>query len=366
MAEHLEMVFEEDPHTVAENADFSALDKLYEGRKVYYGDFHSHANTGGSSDGKATLKDWLHAMKELKMDFSGIMDHRQVMHMYLEDFDPEYFLYGTEPWVGFEDKGLSCHYLMVFPEREALGRVLHKFPDVYEFTGETDVGPSFKYKKTTQARFLEICQAVKEEGGVVIHPHPRQVMQSEDIQDYYFGEGCYIESIYAYNFPYVNNIHSLENYQLWVDLLNSGRKVYTSATNDAHGLPGSYALNAVYSEKKWGPAYTEYLVKGDVNAGYMGIKMSVDSTPVGSTVKYREGMKLYVKLGDVHPCRFDKDDTYRIDVMTDKGLAYSEKVNLPYSLALNVEKGRKYYRVVIIRESDGGPAAIGNPVFIEE
>ena len=275
MAEHFDVVFDEDLHTVAENADFSELDKAYEGRKVYYGDFHSHANTGGSSDGKCTLKNWLVGMKELKMDFSGIMDHRQTMHMYLDDFDPEYFLYGTEPWVGFEDRDLSCHYLMLFPEREALGRVLAKFPDVYEFTGENDVGPSFKYKKTTQARFLEVAKAVHEEGGIIYHPHPRQIMQSEDIQDYCFAEGSVIESIYTYHFPEIPNIHSQENYELWVDLIQSGRKVYTAASNDSHTMPMSFALNAVYSEKKWGPSFVEYLIKGDVTAGHVADRKSV-------------------------------------------------------------------------------------------
>ena len=127
----------------------------------------------------------------------------------------------------------------------------------------------------------------------------------------------------------------------------------------------SFALNAVYSEKKWGPSFVEYLIKGDVTAGHVAIKMSVGSTPMGSTAKYEEGMKLYIKIDDVHPARFDKDDTYRIDIMSDKGLAYSEKITVPYKIALNVED-RRFYRAVVIRESDGAPVGISNPIWLEK
>ncbi len=49
---------ENDIHTVVDSPDFSKLDKLYEGRRAYYGDYHDHGATGGTSDGKTTLEDW--------------------------------------------------------------------------------------------------------------------------------------------------------------------------------------------------------------------------------------------------------------------------------------------------------------------
>ena len=39
------LVFEDDTHKTAQESDFSVLDKLYEGRKAYYGDFHCHSNS---------------------------------------------------------------------------------------------------------------------------------------------------------------------------------------------------------------------------------------------------------------------------------------------------------------------------------
>ena len=91
------LVFAPDVHTVIDNADFSMLDALYAGRTVCYGDYHAHSNSGGMSDGKTTPKEWLVAMEKLGIDFIGLMDHQQVRHMYLPEFDPAHFIYGTEP-----------------------------------------------------------------------------------------------------------------------------------------------------------------------------------------------------------------------------------------------------------------------------
>ncbi len=367
MKEHFGVSFEDDPHAVRKNADFSALEALYAGKKAYYGDYHCHSNSGGSSDGKTTLENWLHGMKELKLDFVGIMDHRQVRHMYLDAFDPEYFLYGSEPLADCTVSAphLISHYIMIFPKRDSLEKVLSAFPDVFRFTGDREAGPSFEYLPMTRERFEEVLAAVKDEGGAVVHAHPKQVMQSENLADYYYGEGSVIETGYCYIYPYINNPETLANYRLFTDMLNAGYKIYNAATNDSHTMPMSFALNTVYSDKKWGPSYVECLKRGDVTAGYIGIKMEAGGKAVGSTVKYRDGMTLCISAGDCHPCRFDASDSYRLEVVTDKGIAYSERITFPFKLALEVKKDRKFYRAVIIRESDGAPAAIGNPIWIE-
>ena len=124
-------VFPADAHTMVEQADFSQLDALYAGREACYGDYHAHSKSGGTSDGQTTPEQWLVAMKELKMDFLGLMDHRQVRHMYLDAFDPKYFIYGTEPAGHWTNPDLSCHYLMIFKERETLEKeILEKFPEL--------------------------------------------------------------------------------------------------------------------------------------------------------------------------------------------------------------------------------------------
>ena len=54
-----EIIFENDTHVIIEDPDFAPLDRLYEGRVARYGDYHAHSNSGGTSDGHTTPKEWL-------------------------------------------------------------------------------------------------------------------------------------------------------------------------------------------------------------------------------------------------------------------------------------------------------------------
>ena len=351
----------DDRHVVAENADFSKLDTLYAGRKAYYGDFHCHSNSGGNSDGKTTPAEWLNYMKQLHIDFVGLMDHRQVRHMFLDEFDLEYFVYGTEPALYWIDPELDYHYLMIVPQPECLLRVLEKFPDVYDFTGGKE--GTFVYKRIEKSRFLEIVQAIMDEGGMVVHAHPKQVMESDDPEDYSFGEGTALETIYACEQPALCP-DTVANYKLWMELLARGHKIYNTATTDCHSTPTNEAFNTVYSHEKNGAAYLSYLRKGDLTAGYAGIKMTIGNTAMGGTAAYAPEEALCIRVDDGHPDKWDSNETYRLDVLTDKGLAYSAPVTLPFATALQVQE-RKFYRAVIIRESDGAPIAIGNPIWLK-
>ena len=354
--------FQDDPHTVVPDADFSPLEMLYAGRSIYYGDFHCHSNSGGNSDGKTTPEEWLTAMKQLQIDFIGLMDHRQVRHMYLDSFDTEFFVCGSEPGGYWTKPELSFHYIMIVPEKEDLLHILEQFPDVFSFTGGSE--GTFVYRKIEKSRFLQIIQATQDVGGVMVHAHPKQIMVSDDPMDYYFGDGTVLETIYVRGDADILNEDTVSNYKLWIDLLARGCKVFTTATNDCHGIPTNRALNAVYSDRKNGKAYTEYLRKGDLNAGFFGIKMSLEEHPSGSIVRYVPGSKLLVKIEDVHPAHFDPNDSYRLEILTDQGIAYTQQITLPFQTAIEV-KERAFYRVVIIRESDNAPAAIGNPIWIE-
>ena len=106
------------------------------------------------------------------------------------------------------------------------------------------------------------------------------------------------------------------------------------------------------------------LIAGDLNAGYVGVKMALDGHPVGATVPFRPGMTLQVKVEDVHPLLYDEAEQYRVDIHTDRGLAYSAPLTLPFAAAIPVQE-RRFYRVEVIRERDGAPAAIGNPIWLE-
>lgn len=353
--------FSPDPHTIMEHADFSALEALYGGKKAYYGDYHSHSASGGFSDGRTTQEEWLEHMKRLEMDFTGLLDHRQVRHMYLPSFDPEYFLYGTEPGALWTDRNLPFHYLMIVPEPECLIRVMEAFPDVFEFTGGTE--GTYKDTKTTEKRFREVVKAVEAEGGVVVHPHPKQVMQSDDPMDYCFGDHPVIETIYTCDVHSLLNIDTEQAYHLFMDMLDKGCKVINTASEDCHRIPANMALNTVYTSRKHGRAFFDCLRSGDLTAGFMGIKMCIGDTCVGGTAPYSPGSTLLLEVNDAHRQNFDPNDTYRLDLLSDQGLVWSGPITLPFRLAVKAED-RRFYRAVVIRESDNAPAAIGNPIWL--
>ena len=359
-----DLVFENDPHVIIENPDFADLDKLYEGRVARYGDYHAHSNSGGTSDGHTTPEEWLIAMKELKMDFVGLMDHRQVRHMYLDCFDPTYFIYGTEPAAVWNDPKTELHYLMIFKDKESLARdVLEKFPENYRFTG--GIEGHFRYGSMERSRFIEIVNAVRAAGGACVNAHPKQTLKSDNAADYSFGDGTVIETIYTYGGDKQLNEGTMDNYRLWMELLDGGHKIYTTATADVHGRPTNGGINTVYAARKHCEEYVDRLIAGDLNAGYVGIKMSLGGAPMGATVKYEEGMELLIKVDDPHPLVYKKDEAHRLDVLSDKGLVCSiPLVNDKAEVAIKAEK-RRFYRAVVICESDGAPAAIGNPIWVE-
>ena len=359
-----ELVFQNDTHETIENADFSALDKIYEGRVARYGDYHAHSKSGGTSDGATTPAEWLVAMKELKMDFVGLMDHRQVRHMYLDEFDPEYFIYGTEPSGQWHEPHTSCHYLMIFKDKETLAReILEKFPDEYQFTGGID--GTFEYIRMDRSRFIEICNAVRAAGGAIVCAHPKQRIESNNVEDFFLGDGTAIDTIYTYGGKDQLNPWTIDNYRLWMEMLECRMKVYNTATSDVHGKPDNMGLNTVYAKEKHCTEYVDRLLAGDLNAGYVGIKMCLGGSPVGSTVAFKEGDELLIKVADPHPLVYKKDEAHRLDVLSDKGLVCSVPLtDGKCEIAIKAQK-RRFYRAVVIRESDGAPAAIGNPIWME-
>ncbi|MBR3806308.1 MAG: hypothetical protein IKJ13_05690 [Clostridia bacterium] len=362
-----EFKYKADKHTVIENADFSVLDKMYAGRKAFYGDFHAHAATGGTSDGKTTLDEWKREMDKLGMDFVGILDHRQVRHMYLTEFDPKYFLYGTEPAAIITDEPmLDFHYLMIFEDRDTLRDVILPKNSKYEFTGGTE--GHFQYKKYERAEFEnDIIKLVSENGGTIVFAHPKLLMTSDNPEDYVL-RGCRnMETIYSVDDNDALCEHTVEYYKLWCGVLANGHRICTTATSDCHGAPKNEGVNTVYTTERLGCRFVEKLKTGDLNAGFIGIKMCItddaNTAPVGGDINYSEELRILIKIDDVHSLKFDKNEAYRVDVISSEGLAYTAPLTIPFALSLKPEK-RDFYRVEVIRERDGSPCAIGNPIWL--
>ena len=358
--------FPADPHTVVEHADFSALEAHYADKIARYGDFHAHSASGGTSDGKTTPEDWLCAMEQLHIDFVGLMDHRQVRHMYLDAFTPEHFLYGTEPAMSWNEPYTACHYLMIFQNLGDTEAILEQYPEVYDYEG--GVEGHFVYKRIDFEKFLEIGQAVLARGGAFVNAHPMQQIKSDSIDHFDFGDRTAIETIYTGNHPEPLNPHTVDNYKLWLKMLNAGKRIYNTATADAHGAPTNSGINTVYTLDPICAEYVQRLREGDLNAGCVGIQMTLGNfkgfVPMGGTIPYADDLTLCLRVADGHPLRFGDPAEYRVDIFSDEGLAYSAPLTaLPFTCAIKAEN-RRFYRVEVIREEDGSPAAIGNPIWI--
>ena len=87
----------------ATEKEIAHLAALYEGRRAFYGELHDHAASGGTADGKRILDHWKGAMEALGLDFAAILDHKQVRHMYLPEWEDGVFVGGTEPGTAITD-----------------------------------------------------------------------------------------------------------------------------------------------------------------------------------------------------------------------------------------------------------------------
>ncbi len=353
----------EDPHKSVKVVDFTDLDALYAGRHPYHGDFHTHTNSGGTSDGSTPLAEFIKQFKELDLDFAAIVDHKQMRHFFLPEWDEKYCICGTEPGLTLRDRpGIDgkLHYTMIFPDKTGMAKVFEKFPE-FEFTGTPEDGHYIYYKFDTK-RFIELGEYIWSIGGLMSHAHPRQVMVSDDPMDYYFGEQVAIETVH----DDVNSFSTQQNRNLWVQLLNLGKRVRTHGSSDTHREAKNAALTTVYAPKHHSTDIFNTIRSGDCTAGAIGIKMCIDDCVMGGHLPYRDGQKLLVQLDDFFPAHKKDNTVYCLRVYTDRGLAYASEFSgeMPQKLALEVQR-RAYYRVEITNESDHLIVALSNPIWLD-
>lgn len=346
-----------------EKRNMASLDALYKDSKVYYGDLHTHSNSGGTSDGKIPLCEWVGKMNAINLDFVAIVDHRQIRHMFLSEWDSEYFICGTEPGgiivdLSDEAKVSEFHYNMLFPNNEDLEKVLKAFPE-YKFTGGID--GYFDYPEFTRERFSELADVVRKLGGCMVHAHPKDLMVSTNPLDFYLGEYTYIETFYDTMSSYL----SLAQYELWVALLQMGKKVYACAGSDTHSTVTNRIVSTIYSPEKKNTEYIRKMYNGDLTAGSFGIKMSIGETRMGGTHTYTEGDMLKIRVDNLYSHHAKPNTKYVINVLTDQGLTYSSEFDgtKPQELVLLI-KDRAFYRVTVFNETGGFMMAIGNPIWL--
>lgn len=350
----------------AEKRDIARLDSLYRGQMPCYGELHDHAATGGTSDGHCTLEEWKENLEALDMDFATIVDHRQVRHMYLPEWDDGVFIGGTEPGTRISDgKGEknSLHYNMLFADPKPLEELLEEF-DEYEFTG----GPEghFIYPRFTRERFCHLVDRVLEKGGFFVHPHPKSVMISDDPLDYWFRDETGLEVFYTFH-EEPGGEKSRVNYQLWTQLLALGKRVFATAGNDEHRKASDKALTTIYAEQKNSRAYLPKLRKGDFTCGGVGVRMCVGDTPMGGKCDFT-GQRLVLSVGDFHRSLCHPDRTYRVVLLSDTGEVFGREISCGETayFAIDADSTKKFYRAEVYDCAADFPIALGNPIWNEQ
>jgi len=353
----------EDPHQVVES-DFAQVEALYSGRNAYHGDMHAHTDSGGTSDGATPLAEFAKQLKALKVDFAAIVDHRQMRHMFLPEWDDTLFICGTEPGTsiveeGREPRSTDMHYVMLFQHPTDLARVMAAFPE-FEYTGGPD--GHFKYPKFTPERLAELARFCRGLGGAFSHAHPKQLMASDNPLHFYFTDAVILETLNTN----ANSYGSLQNLRLWESLLKMGKRMHTVGCSDTHTVATDRALTTVYARERKGAAYLREIREGDCTSGAIGIKMAIAGARMGSSLPYREGLTLEIAVDDFFENAFLPDTVYCLKVYTEKGLAYASEFNgkQPQHLAIAVQQ-RSYYRVEVTNESDGFIVGISNPIWLD-
>lgn len=343
--------------------DLELLNQIYGNRTLYQGELHDHASTGGTSDGNRTLEHWKGAMEAQEMDFATILDHRQVRHMYLPEWDDTVFIGGTEPGGHIksetgEDLGL-IHYNIIFSDPKQLEELLEEFSE-YEFTG----GPEghFRYRSFTKKRMNQLIDSVRNRGGFFVLPHPRQVsFGNENAEDWWFQDGIGIEVTYVS----LTSDHTKRNYEVWTKLLEKGARMWVCAGGDLHSCAHDWALTSIYAEEKTSACYIRHLRKGDFTAGPIGIQMCIGETQMGGACNF-DGKRLVIGVGKFHKSVRNSEHQYRLDVWNDTGIIYSQTISCeePTYIAMDAEDC-KFYRVEVYDATRELRLALGNPIWNE-
>ena len=339
--------------------DILQLQELYQDCRAFHGELHDHSASGGTSDGKRPLMHWLGAMEALGIDFAAILDHKQVQHMYLPEWEDGVFIAGTEPGCKISDSLAEdpvIHYNMLFEKSKDLEDLLREFEE-YRFTGGKT--GHFRYPSFTRERMRELIEAVKARGGLWVHPHPKQQMKSNDPMEYWFADETGIEVFY---FDYRHR-YTEENYALWTTLLSMGRRVWACAGCDMHACAHDTALTTVYATARKNAAYLERLRRGDFTCGAVGMRMCIGDTPMGGRCDFA-GKRLVLSVGDFHRSVKHPTHTYRVDLLDDTGVVCSREISCTEESYLAIDVAdRKFYRAEVFDTTENIRIAIGNPIW---
>lgn len=359
------------PDYTASQAEIEKLEKLYEGRIALHGEFHNHADTGGKSDGKVNLTTWKDNMQYVfDMDFAAIVDHKQVLHMRLPEWDNTWFVGGTEAATTIGDLSDQCsqntlHYNMIFAYPEQLEAVLFKFSNDFQYMNDHFRYPSFK-KET----FMELVKYIQKQGGFFSNVHPLydSYLVSTNPEDYWYGDGMGFEVLCAYSGA-MELIHNLEARYYWDLMLDAGHRVFATAGSDSHRLPKTAGLSTFYCFKQDAADIVATARTGNFTAGAVGIRMNIGDTMSGGLADFTN-QRLVLSVSDFHSIEYKPNHTYRLDVYANGAqngqLVMSEELTDPTGIsyfAIDVDPSVRYYRAEVYDVTQDYIFAVGNPIW---
>ena len=353
---------------LATEFDIAQLEQLYEGRIPLHGELHDHSGSGDpekdpwkTADGKVPIAVWPHNLKNLKLDFAALVDHRQSRHMRNPVWDNAIFIGATETghrrWLN--NRKHAMHYNILMHDVDVFEQFLADFPEFHYQNGYFKLKPPF-----TEPRFMKMCKAVMDRGGMLVHVHPahEKYLDSDNPLDYYLGDGTGLEVFCGY-YGKMNYPGNMRGYGVWVQLLNMGKRVYAFSGSDSHRLSKTYSAATLYAARRDAGEYIRVLRNGDLTAGPVGIRMCVGDAATGGAATFA-GKRLVVSVGDFYKLEYEPDHTYRLDVFNEKGLVFSQvlKDNKTAYFAMDAEDC-KYYRANVYDVTDDYIFAVGNPIW---
>lgn len=351
--------------------DEKQLLSAYSGRKAYHGEAHDHAATGGNSDGNCTLEQWAVSMADRNMDFATIADHRQTGHMTLPQWDTTKFIGGSEAstlvqGTGYVKDKNKMHYNMLFTDPKGLENVI-KSVRAYNYRYDSSKGTYvFDYPNLTVSQIQSVIQAVKNNGGMFTHVHPKSegYIQSNDPLKYYFADWTGLEVFYGFNGYAPEQAVNSDSYRLWTDLLARGKKIWATAGADQHGAASTDALTTIYSEAADAKTHFSHMKVGDSTCGPVGIRMVVGDTLMGSETDFA-GKRVVFCVSDFHEVAYDPTHTYRVELLSNRGVVYSGEIDPaePFFYGMDADDRVKFYRVEVFDVTAGCRIAIGNPIW---
>ena len=153
---------------------------------------------------------------------------------------------------------------------------------------------------------------------------------------------------------------------MWEKLLALGKRIRISGGSDTHGNVSNRAVSTFYTAERSGNTFFEQMRSGDFTVGAFGMQMLIGDTPMGTSVAYRDGLTLALRVGDPFLPTFSATDAYELRILTDRGVAYASVWDgkAPQRVALQVER-RAFYRAEIFDLTKGCRVAIGNPIWLD-